>query len=161
VVTAGAVYFTRVAADGTPQLMRVGVDGTGETLVLKKPRIALGADLRGRVLSITPARDHLYWWDPAAGVELPGPSLVTDKTANVIELSPDGRWLVALVGGSGRRILRIRTDGSTRVPELVRQLGDDQGASGAAIDDSGRPWIALTGQIGELWAVRAAPDTRW
>lgn len=161
VVLKDAVMFNRPGADGQPGLMQVGIDGSGERVASPRPRIALDADPAGRVLTMTPARDHLYWFDPATGTEVPGPVIDTPKAASTVHLAPGGRWLVALVGGGGRQVVRLALDRPGAAVEVVRQMADDVSVTSAAIDDTGVPLVTAQQQLGELWIARTAFGTRW
>jgi len=161
VMVADALVFTRTDADGAPRLWRVGLDGSNPRVLSQRPRISLDADPRGRLLTMTPARDHLFWMDPATGAETPGPVFSTPKAARTIHLSPDGRWLVALTGGSGRAIMRQALDTPATGPELVQAVADDLSVTAAAIDDAGRVLVTVSSYVGELAIARAAPGTRW
>jgi Tol biopolymer transport system component len=156
---AGELVFTRIAKDGAPRLMRVSLDGSVLEEASTRPRRTIAVDHgRGRVLLASPAHDFLYWWDPASGKETPGP--VVERPNGGIHVSPDGRWLMALVGSGGGTIQRMRLDRASKL-EVIHRLPGDLTSGTGAIDDSGRVLITLYRWAGELWLVDAPDGSRW
>ncbi|HVV88006.1 MAG TPA: hypothetical protein VHE35_33425, partial [Kofleriaceae bacterium] len=162
VFAGGRLLFTRRAADGAPQLMEVALDGTGERLAGPRPRVVLGVDQRrDRVLLGAPGRDHLYWWDPRARRETPGPVLPIDDVSTAIALSPGGAWLLLLGGNNGQLVYRFPLGPRAVKPDLVHPLATDVSALVGAIDDRGHPIVAVDRWAGELWLARPVEGTRW
>jgi len=151
--------FTRATATGAPRLMRVSPDGSDVEEASARPRRTVDVDhARGRVLLASPAQDFLYWWDPATGVETQGP--VVPRPNGGIRVSPDGRWLLALVGSGGGQIQRMRLDRGSKLEVIYRLPGDLTSGTGA-IDNNGRALITLFRWAGELWLAEAPEGSRW
>lgn len=156
---AGQLVFTRAAKDGAPRLMRISLDGSVLEEASTRPRRTIAVDhARGRALLASPAQDFLYWWDPSTGKETPGP--VVERPNGGIQVSPDGRWLMALVGSGGGTIQRMRLDRASKL-EVIHRLPGDLTSGTGAIDDSGRVLITLFRWAGELWVVDAPEGSRW
>lgn len=153
------LVFTRAGKDGAPRLMRISLDGSVVEEASTRPRRTIAVDhARGRVLTASPAQDFLYWWDPKSGKETPGP--VVQRPNGGIRVSPDGRWLMAIVGTGGGTIQRMRLDRASKLEQLHHLPGDLTSGPGA-IDDDGRVLITLFRWAGELWVVDAPEGSRW
>ena len=153
------LVFTRNDANGTPRLMRVSRDGSKLEAASSRPRHALAADhTRGRILLGSPGGEHSYWWDPATGVETPGP--VLPETTEHVQISPDGTWLLAQAGANGTTTLRMRLDGPAKLETILTLPGDLTSGTGA-IDDDGRVVITVFRWTGELWTIEAPPGRPW
>jgi DNA-binding beta-propeller fold protein YncE len=157
-----SLVFTRWAADGTPHLFQVRLDGSAEAPLGRRPRISVDADAdHSRILIASPNRDFLYWFDPTTRTESPGPLLPPGRDPADLALSPDGRWLMVLGGNNGHQIWRYHLDVPDAKPELVHQLGDDFTALVGAIDDDGHPLIAVDTWSGELWLSSSPEHDPW
>jgi hypothetical protein len=107
--------------------------------------------------------DHLfyYWWDPATGVESRGPTLPRGKFRPAdVAMSPDGRWILFATGNNGQEVWRGRTDGK-KAAELLYTLPGDRNTRAAAIDDDGRPVLAVYSWYGEIYLVRPEAGSRF
>jgi hypothetical protein len=153
------VYFTRDDDAGAPRLMRVSLDGSRIEMASNRPRRSLAVDHRAkRVLLSSPDREFLYWWDPATGVEKPGPRV--PKPVGDVAISPDGRWLLVVQGENGERAYRMRLDRSSKVEEVYASTGDVTSGEGA-IDDDGIAVMQITTWEGELWQLDPPAGARW
>ncbi|HUQ07740.1 MAG TPA: protein kinase [Kofleriaceae bacterium] len=161
VILGDAIYFMRDDASGAPRMMRVSFDGSNVEMASNRPRRTLAVDRRlKRVLLASPGLDFLYWWDPVTGKESPGP--VLPRPMGDIGISPDGRWLLVVVGENGERAVRVRLDqpGKPEPEEVYTSPGDVTGGEGA-IDDDGLTVIEVTTWAGELWKLDPPTGSRW
>jgi len=160
-ILAETIYFTRTGTDGVPHAMRVAMFGGTPEPVLTRPRRVLDVDVRTqRVLLSAPGNDYLYWWDPATGRETAGPSLRAGEPFIDVAISPDGRWVLFVIGGTGQVIRRLRLDGKSQIEDVTTLSGDTNSVSGT-IDNRGHPLLAISRWAGELWRIDAPEGTRW
>ena len=153
------ILFTRVAADGTPKVMRVRRAGGKPERISTRPRRTVAAT-GDRALLASRDNKSLYWWNAKTGRELAALPPPHKKVPNDIAISPNGRWILYVTGVNGQELWRGPADGSD-APALVHELPGDRNAQTGAIDDDGKPLVVVSSWSGELWIVPPRAGRVW
>ena len=156
----GSLVFTR-DVEGVPHVHRVREGDVAVPAMTEGGRRTVDVDRgTGKVLLRSADGRYFTWWDPATGLETPGPATFapnSNETQGLV-LSPDGGWMLYRSGPGGAELWR--TPRSLPQPVAV-PLPPETAVAAATITDDGHVLVVTSARRGELWRLDAPADAPW